>query len=175
MMMSRQLTSLTLLRGLLCAALALALAACGFHLRGQATLPFSTLYVDSASTLGTELKRNIVAGTNTKLVERATEAQAQLNVMNENREKVILSFDSAGRVREYQLRYKFRFRVSDGKGQDFVPTSEIVLTRDITFNDAAVLAKESEEALLYRDMQTDMVQQVLRRLAAARPPAPAAN
>ncbi|MFN0162016.1 MAG: LPS assembly lipoprotein LptE, partial [Burkholderiales bacterium] len=37
------------------------------------------------------------------------------------------------------------------------------------FNDTQVLAKESEEALLYRDMQTDMVQQVLRRLAATAP------
>jgi LPS-assembly lipoprotein len=53
----------------------------------------------------------------------------------------------------------------------FLPTSEILLTRDMAYNDAQVLAKENEEALLYRDMQTDMVQQIMRRLAAARPTA----
>ena len=86
----------------------------------------------------------------------------------EAREKVILSLDTAGRVREYQLRYRVGFRVHDGKGQSWIPTSEIALTRDISFNDSQIIAKENEEALLYRDMQTDMVQQMVRRLARAR-------
>ena len=55
----------------------------------------------------------------------------------------------------------------DAKGQNWIPTSEIALTRDISFNDAQIIAKENEEALLYRDMQTDMVQQIVRRLARA--------
>jgi LPS-assembly lipoprotein len=41
-----------------------------------------------------------------------------------------------------------------------------VLRRDYSFNDQEQLSKESEEALLYRDMQTDAVQQLLRRLQA---------
>jgi LPS-assembly lipoprotein len=51
----------------------------------------------------------------------------------------------------------------------------VQLTRDVTYNDAEILAKEAEEQLLFRDMQTDMVQQILRRLAAAKPPKPAAT
>ena len=54
----------------------------------------------------------------------------------------------------------------DGKGVNFVPTTVVQLTRDVTYNDADILAKESEEQLLFRDMQSDMVQQVMRRLAA---------
>src|SRR2546423_75337 len=77
------------------------------------------------------------------------------------------------RVREYQLRYTVGFRVTDVKGQVYVPTSQIRLTRDISFNDAQVLAKEAEEAQLYRDMQSDMVQQLLRRIAAAQSAKPA--
>jgi LPS-assembly lipoprotein len=73
-------------------------------------------------------------------------------------------------VREYQLRYRVGFRVHDGKGGDYVPQTTIQLTRDIAFNDSAILAKEAEEGLLYRDMQTDMVQQIMRRLAAAQKP-----
>jgi LPS-assembly lipoprotein len=157
------------------AALCVALGACGFQLRGQATLPFDTLYVASISGLATQLKRNIVAGTNTRLVDNEKSAQAILTVQAEAQEKSILSLDSGGRVREYQLRYRYRFRVTDAKGLEFVPSNEIILTRDITFNDSQVLAKETEEVLLYRDMQSDMVQQVLRRLSAAKKPAPPAE
>ena len=144
-------------------------AACGFQLRGQAKLPFETLYVaiPDISPLGTELKRNIIAGTHTKLVRDPAEAQAILDVTSEVRSKSILSFDTGGRVREFQLRYRLSFRVHDAKGRDYLPQNEIRITRDISFNDAQVLAKESEELLLYRDMQGDMVQQILRRLAAA--------
>jgi LPS-assembly lipoprotein len=149
--------------------LGLVIAACGFQLRGQATLPFETLYVaiPDISPLGTELKRNIIAGTHTKLVRNPAEAQATLSVTSEERGKTILSFDTGGRVREFQLRYVLSFRVHDAKGRDYLPRSEIRITRDISFNDAQVLAKESEELLLFRDMQGDMVQQILRRLAAA--------
>jgi LPS-assembly lipoprotein len=149
--------------------LALVTAACGFQLRGQATLPFETLYVaiPDISPLGTELKRNIIAGTRTKLVDDPALAQATLSVTGEERGKTILSLDTSGQVREFQLRYRLSFRVHDAKGRDYLPQSEIRLTRDISFNDAQVLSKETEEALLFRDMQSDMVQQILRRLSAA--------
>ena len=81
---------------------------------------------------------------------------------------MILSFNTQGLVREYQLRYRVGFRVADAKGRVYVPTSEITLTRDVSFSEGQVLAKEAEEQLLYRDMQSDMVQQILRQLAAAR-------
>jgi LPS-assembly lipoprotein len=149
--------------------LGLATAACGFQLRGQAKLPFETLYVaiPDISPMGIELKRNIVAGTNTKLARDRAEAQAILEVTSEERGKTILSFDIGGRARELQLRYTLAFRVHDAKGRDYLPRSEIRITRDISFNDAQVLAKEAEEQLLFRDMQRDMVQQILRRLAAS--------
>ena len=85
----------------------------------------------------------------------------------EERAKTILSFSANGQVAELQLRYRLSFRVRDAKGRDYLPQSEIRLTRDISFNSSQVLAKESEELLLYRDMQSDMVQQILRRLASA--------
>jgi LPS-assembly lipoprotein len=149
------------------------LAACGFQLRGQAHLPFATIYIPGSNPLAIELRRNVTAASATRLVDTPQNAQAVFGFTQETREKVILSFTSAGRVNEYRLRYRVGFRVTDAKGaQVFVPTSEILLTRDMTYNDAQVIAKEAEEALLYRDMQTDMVQQILRRLVAAKPPVP---
>ena len=153
------------------AAVVLALVAgCGFQLRGTAELPFETLYIPGASPLAVELRRNVKAASKTRLVDAPEGAQAIFAFTQETREKVILSFTSAGKVNEYRLRYRVGFRVADPKGaQVFLPTSEILLTRDMAYSDAQVLAKENEEAILYRDMQTDMVQQILRRLVAAKP------
>ena len=153
----------------LCLALCTALAGCGFKLRGQQTFPFETINVPMNTPLGVELKRNIAAASaQTKLVDSPAEAEAVLSVLSEANEKVILSLNTQGRVREYQLRYRVVFRVSNQKGLDFVPPTAVLLTRDITFNDQ-VLAKEVEEAQLYREMRSDLVHQILRRLAAAKP------
>ncbi len=151
--------------------LAAVLASCGFQLRGSATVPFQTLYIPDAKTgIALELKRNIEAGTNAKVVDDPKKADAILELSNENREKIILSLTGAGRVREYRLRYSVNYRVHDGKGKEYVPMSVVQLTRDVTYDDSAILAKEAEEQLLFRDMRTDMVQQVLRRLSSAERP-----
>jgi LPS-assembly lipoprotein len=156
------------------ALLCVLLAACGFQLRGTADVPFQTIYLPAVTGgIGLELKRNIQAGTRAKLVDDAKQAEAVFEFTQETREKEILSLTGTGRVREFQLRYRVGFRVHDGKGRDFVPTNVVTLVRDISFNDTDVLAKETEEQLLYRDMQSDMVQQILRRLAAAKPAAQA--
>jgi len=150
--------------------LAAALAGCGFQLRQAAKLPFDTVYVPGSGGIALDLKRNIRAGTDARVVDNAKQAQAVMQFTREERQKVILSLTATGRVREFQLRYIVGFRVIDSKGHDYVPQSTIRLTRDVTFNDAEVLAKESEEQLLYRDMQNDMVQQIMLRLAAAKRP-----
>ena len=150
------------------------LSGCGFHLRGsqgEANLPFKTLYlgVADASSLGFELKRNIRANGGTELVSDAKNADARLEVLSEVREKLIQSLNSQGRIRQYTLVYRLSFRVRGRTDAELLAPTEIVLKRDISFNESQVLAKEAEEALLYRDMQTDLVQQILRRLAALKP------
>jgi LPS-assembly lipoprotein len=152
-------------------AAALLLAACGFQLRGAADMPFDTLYVPGATGgIALELKRNIQSGSATRVVDDPKAAQAQLLFSEETRAKEILALSTAGRVREFRLIYRVGFRVADGKGGNYVPPSTVELTRDVTYDDAVALAKETEEQQLYRDMQVDMVQQIMRRLAAARPP-----
>lgn len=152
----------------------LSLSGCGFQLRGsngEANLPFKTLYlgISESSPLGSELKRNIRANGGTQIVTDAKDADARLDVQSETREKVIQSLNSQGRIRQYTLYYRVTFQVK-GKGEvTLLPPTPIVLKRDISFNESQVLAKEAEDALLYRDMQTDLVQQILRRLAAIKP------
>lgn len=144
---------------------------CGFHLRGSAQVPFKTMFlnINDASGFGSELRRNLRAATDVQIVDDPAKAEAIFELITELREKEVLSINSAGRAREYTLHYRVRYRVHDGKGHDFIAPSELSLKRDISFNEDALLAKESEETLLYRDMQTDMVQQILRRLSIIQP------
>lgn len=148
----------------------LILAGCGFQLRGSANLPFDTLYVQApvGSQFGTQLKRLVTAGSNTRIVDGAKEADATLVLINELREKNILSLSGGGRVREYQLRYRMSYRLLDRNAVEILPTSEILLVRDLSYSDSDTLSKEAEEALLFRDMQSDAVQQLLRRLQVAK-------
>ena len=151
-------------------ATALLVAACGFQLRGTATLPFSSIYVQAppSSVFATQLKRAVLAGSGTRIAEQPGEAEVILQIMSELQEKQILSLSGGGRVSEFQLRYRVSFRLTDGKNREHIPASEIVLRRDYSFTDDQALSKESEEALLYRDMRNDAVGQLVRRLQAAK-------
>jgi len=154
-------------------ALLAGLSACGFQLRGSGSpynMPFKSIYlaVPETSSLGTELRRHLRGSDKVEVVSDASRAQATFEVISENRAKSILSLNSQGRVREYLLTYTLVFRVRDASGAEVLGATEISLKRPLTFNESQVLAKESEEGLLYRDMQTDLVQQILRRLAAVK-------
>jgi LPS-assembly lipoprotein len=170
------------------------LAACGFKLRGSAELPgyklpFSTIALSLAPTseFYALLKRNIEASSPGTRVGDAKDAEAILTVLADTIVKNILSLNAAGRAREYQLVRSFTFKVHANVASatpaaqvkytdvrptvvatEYIPPSTITLRRDITFSDDLVLSKESEEALLQRDMQSDLVQQLMRRLAAAK-------
>ena len=149
----------------------LLLTSCGFKLRGAATLPFDSIYVQAAPTspFATQLRRAVATGSQARITDKPDDAQVVLQIMNELREKQILALSGGGRVREYQIRYRVSYRLTDSKSAtEYIPPTEIVLRRDFSFNDTEALAKESEEALLYRDMQTDAVQQLVRRLQTAR-------
>jgi LPS-assembly lipoprotein len=146
------------------------LSACGFQLRGQASLPFETIYISFpvGHPIGTDLKRLIKAGTNTRVVDKAKGAQTTLEIISVVNDKQIMSVSGGGRVREFELRYRVSFRLFDAKGVDLIPTNEIALRRILPFTDAQVVAKEGEEAMLVKEMQTDSAQQILRRLEAVK-------
>jgi LPS-assembly lipoprotein len=145
---------------------------CGFKLRGKQDFGFSSLAITPSqggavvAQLRRELDRNVqLIAADAPL----TRAQAVLNVISELREKFVVGVNTSGQVREMQLRIRVRFSVTTPKGKDIVVDDEILQQRDFSFNETAALAKEVEEALLYRDMQTDIVQQLIRRLAAIKP------
>ncbi len=148
------------------------LSACGFHLRGQGefVMPFQSLYVQSANDhtpfIG-ELKRALQAA-GVQLADSPDKAQLTLHIVSEFMGKQILSLSAAGRVREYQLRFGVSFRAFDPMQQEWLPAAEIALLRNMSYDDTQILAKEQEEVLLYKNMVSDAVQQMLRRLKYAR-------
>lgn len=150
---------------------ALLLTACGFHLRGHAGMPFSTLYLE-ASNPGTpfitDLRHNLESN-KVKLVDTADQADVVLNVASEILDKQILTLGGSGRVNEFRLSFRVSLRAYDLKQQNWIPAEEIALRRDYSFDDTKILAKEAEENLLYESMRSDMVQQIVRRLSRAKP------
>lgn len=145
------------------------LGACGFKLRSSQPLAFQSLAVTPENSGGVagdlaryfgDLRRPVAPSS----PELAPEVV--LAVLEEAREKVVVGMNSSGQVREFQLRLRVRFFLRSFSGEPLIEPTTLEQTRDISFNESAVLAKEAEEALLYRDMQADMVQQIVRRLGA---------
>ena len=168
------------MRSLLSLFLALILAAtltgCGFHLRGagSSNLPYKTMFIALPETADVRIwmQRYINATGQTKIVDSAKEADAVFQQLQDSRIKTILSVNAQGRVREYRLQLDYKFRVVNAKGQELVGPNEINLSRDITYDDSTVLAKDLEEGLLWRDMNNDLVNQIIRRLSIIKPKNP---
>jgi|RifOxyD3_1024039.scaffolds.fasta_scaffold00373_7 LPS-assembly lipoprotein len=151
--------------------LALSLAACGFHLRGEAKMPFNSIFIEAAnpnSLLVGELRRLMLAN-KIQLTSKADQADLVLNLSQEFPEKQILTLGGSGRVSEFQLRYRVSLRAYDQQQRDWLAADELQLSRDFSYDDTQILAKEAEEAQLYQYMRSDMAQQIMRRLSHAQP------
>jgi LPS-assembly lipoprotein len=155
------------------AAVALALASCGFQLRGQAAYAFQSIYVNAPANpaFATELRRSLAASGGAQLAEKAQAAQVIVDVVSIVDDKQVLSLSPGGRAQEYVLAKVVVFRVRDGDGREWLKQDEIVVRRAYTYDDTERLAREIQEQRLLGEMQTDAVQQIVRRLQFARRPA----
>ena len=161
-------------RRLFLAALPAALAAgCGFQLRRMDGIPFASLYVDAppGSVVAQRIRNSLGTNGKTRLAANANEAEAVLKLSQEERTKVILSLSGAGRVTEYRLGLRLSYSVDGKDGRSLAAPEVIELTRDITYDNTKVLAKGAEEQLLYRDMDDNAAQRIMRRLQAIKPAA----
>lgn len=148
------------------------LAGCGFRLRGSQAFAFQRIAIQPqpGGAVAQELRRAFGPAVQVLAAkDPLTQAQLVLNVANEQREKIVVGVNTSGQVRELQLRMRVRLQLATAMGKEIIVGDDIMQQRDISYNESAALAKEAEEALLYRDMQSDIVQQILRRLAAIQP------
>jgi LPS-assembly lipoprotein len=160
------------LNGLIILALSLFMAACGFHLREKSAfaLPFQKLYVQSANDYAPFIKelKSAIEANEVQITDTSAQAELTLQIVSEATDKQILSLSGAGRVIEYRLQYRVSLRAYDQKQQEWLVPQEISLHRDFSYDDTQVLAKQQEEALLFQNMRSDAVQQILRRLNRAK-------
>ena len=147
-----------------------AVAGCGFHLRGAVPLPFRSIALTGfapRSPLRDELKSALLARQVT-VEDNPARAELILQALTDARERSVVATTTAAQVRELSLRLRFRFRTHTPAGRELTPPTELALARDLSYNETQALAKQYEEADLYREMQSDIVAQVLRRLASVR-------
>jgi LPS-assembly lipoprotein len=147
------------------------LAGCGFQLRRAPEMRFRSIQLTGfppRSPLADELRASINGSMTTLVVDSAAQAQVVFEAITDTRERGVVASTAAGQVRELQLRARLNFRLRTPAGKELIPATEILLSRDMSYSETAALAKEQEEALLFRAMQSDIVAQVMRRLAAVR-------
>jgi LPS-assembly lipoprotein len=154
-------------RALIAGGAATLVAGCGFELKRAPVLPFRSIALVGfapRSPLADELRRSLAASA--QVIEMPARADVVFEALTDAREKTVVASTAAGQVRELQLRVRLSFRLSTPKGKLLIEPTELLLTRDMSYSETAALAKEQEEAQLFRAMQFDIVQQVMRRLAA---------
>lgn len=145
-------------------------AGCGFHLRGEAALEYKSLQVSAVgpSQVAPEIRRTLATGP-TRVVTSVKDAEAQLRILQESRDKIVATITGTGTVYEYELRLTVRYDlVVPGRELPVVAPTEIVAKRLITYSASAPTAKEAEEQLLFKDMQVEVAGRILRQIAVAR-------
>ncbi len=143
------------------------LGGCGFQLRQPPKLAFGSIALVGfapRSPLAEAFRRELLR--QVQVLESPDKADVVLHALLDLREKSVVASTSAAQVREFALRLKFNFRAHTPAGRELIPRAELVLSRDLSYSETVALAKEAEERELYREMQADVVSQVMRRLAA---------
>lgn len=151
--------------------LALALSACGFHLRDALALPSDLGPVrvsspDPYSPLAQSLSQALGRAGATPAPDGATHA-ATLQIVSERWGNTPLSYDRAGRALEYTLRYAVIFRLRRADDTDLVPQQVIELSRDYISVPTNSSGTEGEQETLGRELRRDMVTSILLRIDAA--------
>jgi LPS-assembly lipoprotein len=157
-------------------ALTLLLSACGFQLRGhglkETAFAFHSIYLQvPAETPFVSGLRSGLRNYKLTLAPSADKADVIFQVVSESTDRQILALSGGGQVSEYELYYRVSFRLYDNQRRDWLPAGEIELQRDFNYDNSQILAMGQEEAQIYQDMYSDAIEQVLRRLSLARPPA----
>lgn len=154
------------LRTLFCLCLITSLVACGFQLRGSASMAFSSIFIQG-STL--TISKNLLKSLKTndiKVLNSSENADLMLELMGEESEKRILSLSGRGRVNEFELFYRVHYRTKLAGAELWSPVQTVESRRDYSYSDADLLAKQGEEKRLNENMQADVLSNLIRRLSA---------
>lgn len=145
------------------------MAACGFQLRGEPANGIRSLHVSTVggSGIATEIRRSLAGGTE-RLAPTAAQSRGHLRILGESRDKAVHTITGTGRVYEFQLRLAVRYEmVASGREMPVIAPTEVEARRLITYSETAPIAKEAEEQLLFKDMQVELAERILRQVVIA--------
>jgi LPS-assembly lipoprotein len=148
--------------------LAVCVSGCGFHLQGRTPLPapLAVTYVvagDQQSEFVQGLRKALITSGG-KIVHSSENASGTIRIVTDTVTQKILSVSANNIPREYELTYTVEFSVS-APGRELLPLQKVEVTRNYSFNERTLLAKENEEAVLREGMARDLVGIVMRRLS----------
>jgi len=142
------------------------LIACGFHMRGAADVPFNSIYIQGSTiVISKALKKNLTLNS-VKVLDSADSAELLLEIVGEESEKRILSLAGTGKVNEFELYYRVHYRTKLAGEALWSQVQTVEARRDYSYDDTQLLAKQGEEKRLNEDMQSSVVNSLVRRLSA---------
>lgn len=160
--------SIIRLRFMLMLSSSIMLTGCGFHLRNQVDIPYSSIYIASIgnSPVANDLRHiMLTSGHYERLAKTPGQAERIVDIMSENSQMLIIAITGAGAVSEYQLQYRVIYRLLTPDRKEVMPPTKIMLSREMNFNSSQPYAFGDEQNFLYNDMQNDAAHQILRRLS----------
>lgn len=152
---------------LLSALCALALAGCGFHLRGTLAVPegLAPLYIQAGTSSPVAAAiREQLAGGGVPLADTPGEAKLILRILSESRSSRVVATDYAGKVLAYELYYPVVFDVVTADNKERIPRTRLDLVRTFDNPDVEVLGKQLEEVQIYQEFAVDAADRILTRM-----------
>ena len=143
-----------------------AFSACGWRLRGKIDLPYKNILI--SGNLTQELRDDLdmmFRVNDIQIVQKVQNSELVLEIISEQNARQVLSYNGAGQITAYRIISRVVFRAFDPNGIELIPESDIYLTRDIDFNQSNVQAFDQQVADFVKTMRTDIVSQLMRRLA----------
>ena len=147
--------------------LALLASGCGFRLQGTAPLPEGVNRVhvvtrDQLSAFSIELARGLERA-GAQRAASVGEADAVIRVRTDKTGRRVLSVSARNTPQEFEIFYTIEYSIDVG-GAEVVPAQKLELTRNFSFDESQLLAKDLEEEILRDAMARDLADLVLRRL-----------
>ena len=146
----------------------LLLSACGFQLQGRAKLPdpLNRAYVDAPDAQSDFVQglRKALINSGADVVTQRDSASAIVQILDDEVTTRVLTVSANNLPRDYEVTYTVRFSVR-ASDQEILSPQKISVSRDYSFDERMLLAKESEEAVLREGLARDLVGLVMRRLS----------
>ncbi len=143
----------------------LLLSACGYHLRGSIALPeeLKNLYVFGASPQLQSEMSMILRSSKGKIATSPNDAGVVVKVLKDEMHNRVLSVGTTGKSSEVELDYYLRFQFYDNQENPMMDEQTIELTREYFNDQTAVLAKESEELVIRKEMYKQAARMLISR------------